>query len=143
MAAGGDPVELGRRLIEEVWAGSDRHAAAEIVAPGVVVHHSRAVAPGPNGQAAVGDYFRAGFPEARWAVEDAFGDGDRAAVRWRMEGRHEQRFEGVPATNREAELCGILIVRVEAGAIAEIWHAEDMLGLLDRIGAKPEVTVEG
>jgi hypothetical protein len=67
--------------------------------------------------------------------------GRRSAGGWR--GATSSGSRGVPATNREAELSGILIVRVEAGAIAEIWHAEDMLGLLDRIGAKPEVTVEG
>ena len=133
-----EAAELGRRLVEEVWAGSNRVVAAEIVAAGVVVHHSRAVAPGPDGQAAVGDYFRAGFPDARWAVEDIVAAGDKAAIRWRMSGRHERPFEGVARTGRDVDLAGILIVRVEAGRVAEIWHAEDMLGLLDRIGAKPE-----
>ncbi len=137
-----DPAGLGRRLVEEVWAKGDNAVAAEIVAPAVVVHLSRAVAPGPEGQAAVGDYFRTGFPDARWAVEDAFGAGDRAAVRWRMSGHHERPFEGVSPTGQEAELAGILIVRVEAGKIAEIWHAEDMLGLLDQLGAKPEATID-
>lgn len=137
-----DSAELGRRLVEEVWAKSDIAVAAEIVAPAVVVHLSRAVAPGPEGQAAVVVYFRAGFPDARWAVEDAFGAGDRAAVRWRMSGRHGRPFEGVAPIGREAELAGILIVRVEDGKIAEIWHTEDMLGLLDQIGAKPEAAAE-
>ncbi|MBA3414083.1 MAG: ester cyclase [Chloroflexia bacterium] len=135
--------ELGRRLVEAVWAASDQGAAAATVATAVVVHHSRAVAPGPDGQAAVGDYFRAGFPDARWAVEDVVAAGDKAAVRWRMTGRHDGPFEGVAPTGREAELAGILIVRVEGGKIAEIWHAEGMLGLLDRIGAKPEGTARG
>jgi len=138
-----DAAELGRRLVEEVWAGSDREIAAEIVAPGVVVHAARAVAPGPEGQAAVGDYFRAGFSEARWVVEDAFAAGDRAAVRWRMIGRHDGVFEGVAATGRDIQLLGILIVRVEEDRIAEIWHAEDMLGLLMGIGAKPEASEGG
>ena len=93
--------------------------------------------------ARVGDYWRAGFPDARWAVEDAFGAGDRAAVRWRMTGRHQAPFEGVPPTNREVDLTGILIVRVEGDRIAEIWHAEDVLGVMIRIGAKPEASEAG
>jgi predicted ester cyclase len=139
----GEAAELGRRLVETVWAGSDRATTAEIVAAEVVVHHSRAVAPGSGGQAAVGDYFRGGFSDAEWAVEDIVAAGDKAAVRWRMTGRHDRPFEGVAPTGRTVELAGILIVRAEAGKIAEIWHAEDMLGLLDRIGAKPEVSAGG
>ncbi len=130
--------DLGRRLVEEVWAGNDDRIAAEIVAAEVAVHPSRGVGPGPEGQAAVGEAFRSGFPDGRWTVEDAFAAGDRAAVRWRMEGRHEGTYEGIAATGRAAELTGILIVRVEGGRIAEIWHAEELLGLLDQLGAKPE-----
>ncbi len=138
-----EATDLGRRLVEEVWAGSDRGIAAEIVAAEVAVHPGRGVGPGPAGQAAVGEAFRSGFPDARWTVEDAFAAGDRAAVRWRMAGRHDGAYEGVAATGRAAELTGILIVRVEGERIAEIWHAEELLGLLDQLGAKPEAAAEG
>ena len=136
-----DAADLARRLIEKVWATADREVAGEIVAKDVVVHVSRSVGPGPEGQAAVGDYWRAGFPDGRWSADDAFGVGDRAAVRWRMQGRHDGTFEGVPATREDVVLNGIAIVRVENGKIAEIWHAEDLYGLFDRIGARPEANV--
>jgi predicted ester cyclase len=135
-----DATELARRLIERVWATADRETARELVADDVLVHVSRSIQPGPDGQAAVGTYFRAGFPEAIWSADDAFGVGDQAAVRWRMQGRHDGTFEGVPPTHRDVVLSGIAIVRVEGGKIVEIWHAEDLFGLFARIGAKPETT---
>ena len=135
-----DVAVLGRRLVEEVWATGDLAVAREVVAQEVCVHSSRAVEPGPEGQAEVGDYFRSGFSDARWQVEDAFAAGDRAAVRWRMTGRHDGVFELVEPTGREVQLVGIVIVRVDGAMIAEIWHAEDMLELLMGIGAKPEAS---
>lgn len=136
-----ESADLARRLIEEVWATGDREVARRIVAADVVVHISRAVAPGPEGQAGVGDYFRAGFPDARWTADDAFAAGDRAAVRWRMDGRHDGPFEGIAPTGRDVDLSGIAVVRVAAGRIAEIWRAEDLFGLFARIGARPETAV--
>jgi hypothetical protein len=136
-----DAATLARHLIERVWAAGDREAARAVVAEDVRVHGARAVGSGPEGQAGVGDYFRTGFPDARWSADDAFGAGDRAAVRWRMQGRHDGIFEGVPPTGRDAELGGIAIVRVAEGKIAEVWHAEDLFGLFERIGARPEASV--
>ena len=128
---------LAQQLIEVIWNGGDREAAREIVSEGVDVHPSRSVGPGPDGQAAVGDYFRSGFPDARWVVEDAFGEGDKAVVRWRMTGRHDGPFEGVPPTGTVVEFAGITVVRIDSGRIAEIWHAEDLFGLFAQIGARP------
>lgn len=138
-----DPAALGRQLVETVWAESDRSVAAKIIAADVIVHASRAIDPGPAGQAAIGDYFRGGFSNARWSVEDAFGADDRAAIRWRMVGSHDGEFEAIAATGRSVEFHGIAIVRLASGVIAEIWHAEDMLGLLDQLGVKPETSARG
>ena len=42
---------------------------------------------------------------------------------------------GAPATGRKVIMTGIDIERIEKGKIAEHWGGEDMLGLLQQIGA--------
>jgi hypothetical protein len=43
----------------------------------------------------------------------------------------------VSPTDRPVKLNGINIERVRDGKIVEIWHVEDLFGLLQQIGAAP------
>ncbi len=54
-----------------------------------------------------------------------------------MRGRHTGDLLGVPPSGKPFTLQGIDIVRVQGGKIAETWHLEDILGLLQQIGAIP------
>lgn len=139
----GGSADLARKLVERVWDGAGIDVARGIVADGVVVHPARSIAPGPGGQAAVGTCFHRGFPDARWVVGDAVGDGDRAVERWRMAGRHDGAFEGVPPTGVAVGFTDITVVRIEDGQIAEIWHAEDLFGLFEQVGARPVAGIPG
>jgi predicted ester cyclase len=42
---------------------------------------------------------------------------------------------GIPATGCEVEFRAFDIHRLEAGKIAQTWHLEDYLGLLNQLGA--------
>jgi predicted ester cyclase len=73
---------------------------------------------------------RSGFSDIKYEILDFISQGDRAAVRWIMRGRHTGDFLGVPATGREVEHHAVLILRFEGDKIAERWGVVDNYALL-------------
>jgi steroid delta-isomerase-like uncharacterized protein len=77
------------------------------------------------------------FPDIHWTVYDVIEDGNKLAVRWEFRGTHQGEFRGVSPTGRQMSMAGIDIYRVEDGRLAEHWHAVNVLGLLQQLGALP------
>ena len=81
--------------------------------------------------------FRAGFPDLRATVEDAFEQGERVAARVRDRGTHQGEFMGVQPTGRPIDIETIDIVRIVDGKCVEHWGVTDNLALMQQIGAIP------
>ena len=63
-------------------------------------------------------------------------DGDVAAIRFTMTGRHVNEFMGVPASGTAITLPGITILHFRQGdRVIERFSQADMLGLLIQVGA--------
>ena len=81
--------------------------------------------------------FRAAFPDGSFATQDFIVEGNQVAVRSIGTGTHEGAFYGIPPTGRAVEFQTIDIHRVEAGRIVETYHVEDLLGVMNQLGAFP------
>ncbi|MGZ9235246.1 MAG: ester cyclase [Anaerolineales bacterium] len=79
----------------------------------------------------------AAFPDSRVVVDDVIAEGDKVAVRHRLQGTHQTEFQGVPATGRQVEVGGIVIFRIEKGLIAEAWLNADIMGMMQQLGVVP------
>jgi steroid delta-isomerase-like uncharacterized protein len=134
-----DAVSLGSRFFTDILGKGDWSVADEIVDNDIVMHHP--ANPGPmRGREAVQGMlsaFRAGFPDLNMTVEDAFGSGDKAVVRWHMQGTHTADLFGIPPSNKKVNVNGISIVRVAGGKIVEDWVSEDTMGMMQQIGVVP------
>jgi len=134
-----DAVTIGRRFFEELLGKGDASVADEILADDVVMYHPSSPTP-VTPRAAVQGFlgaFRAGFPDMRMTVEDAFGSGEKAAVRWHMQGTHTENLFGMPPTGKAVSVKGISVVRVVGGKIVEDWVSEDTMGLMQQLGIIP------
>jgi hypothetical protein len=69
------------------------------------------------------------FHEVLW-------DGDTAAIRFTMGGRHAGEFMGVKPTGVEIALPGITILRFEGDRVVERHSQADVLVLLVQLGAR-------
>lgn len=132
-----DATTLGRRLFEDLLAPGDWSVADEILDPSVIMHHPASEQPIAGREAVQGTLaaFRNGFPDMRIAVLDAFGEGDRAVVRWQMTGTNTGALFGAPPTGRAVRVAGISILRAEDGLIVEDWVAEDTAGMMRQLSA--------
>ena len=90
---------------------------------------------GKQGIRSAATEFRAAFPDLRFATEDLFDEGERAAWRWTMTGTHKGKLGPVPASGRKVQVHGISIITLREGRILRDRVRADMVGLLAQIGA--------
>ena len=77
------------------------------------------------------------FGDRTFTVDVVFADGERVARRWTMTATHRAPFLGVPTTNKQVRMSGIDLLRIHDGKIVEIWHTEDVAGLMQQIAPPP------
>src|SRR5215204_1492878 len=129
-----------RRWIE-AYNERDWQAEAEVLAPGFVAHVS--AAPGPlEGLEAWRQFsgpFAEAFPDLRLTVEDIAAEGEKVAARVAFRGTHRGEFQGIPPSGKEVSFSSIEVNRVVGGKVEEHWVEIDLLGLMQQLGAIPEL----
>ena len=118
------------------YYGEGRYELAEeLVSADYVDHEAPPRTPaGPEGANAVLRWLRGAFNDLSYEVKDAFGDGDRVAIRLITRGTHTGEFMGKLATGRPFEMEAIHLYRIEGGRVAEHWAKRDDVALANQIG---------
>ena len=126
-----------RHMFDAVNA-SDLDRAHTLVADDVTVHTSiPGIEPGREGfRQFIGVYLSA-FPEQGVEVHEMVAEGDRVLVRHTHHVTHGGEFAGMPPSGKQAIVDGLELFRVNNGQIAEMWHHDDLLGLMQQLGAVP------
>ncbi len=130
-----DHKDLVRRLYEEALNHA-RYAdiVEELVAADAVTHDGlQSSQTGHQAVTATMHALHQAFTDLLFTVDDIIAENDRVAVRSHMTGRHTGPFAGQPATGRTVSQRAVVIYRIEAGQVAEVWPLIDRLGLLQQI----------
>jgi steroid delta-isomerase-like uncharacterized protein len=127
---------LVRKHFEQVWNGGDANAVTETLAPGYVGHDPNTATPvqGPEGYLTATAAFRAAFPDARFTIEELFGEGDRVVARLTLRATHTISWHGAAPTGHPIAVDGVIIYRLTGGKIAESWGLWNLHGLMKQIG---------
>jgi len=82
---------------------------------------------------------RRAFPDLRFTADVVVADGEFVAGRWTMTGTNTGTFDlfGLPPTGRPVTMTGQEIFRARDGKLAEVWHQEDVPGMLRQLGLEP------
>ena len=133
-----DRMQVARRFVEQVWGDGDREVANQIVAPDVVHHRRRrGERLGRDGLFQGLEMYDQGFPNRRFTQDDVLAEGEYVADRWTMTAVHEGELFGIPPTGRTVTLTGMNRYLIEADRIVEVWHDEDIQGMVDQLGGLP------
>lgn len=127
---------VARRFLDELWNEGNFDVVDELLARDYDGHSSTVIR-GPDGAMAFIPVARAAFPDFQFEVLDQIAEGDRVATRWKLVGTHEGSFQGASPSGKRVEMTGITIFRLAHGRLVEGWTNEDVLGLLQQIGAAP------
>ena len=127
---------IARRYQEEVWGKGNLALIDELLAPAFVDHSlPTGMEPGFAGAKRAVQGALDAFPDGQWTVEDLIAEGEKVAIRWKMQATHEHAFQGIAPGGKPVTVTGITILRIVDGKIVERWSTADMLSLLNQIGA--------
>jgi steroid delta-isomerase-like uncharacterized protein len=127
-----------RRVFEEIVNKQNLAAIDDLLSPDIVIH-----TPVPGVGSGIESFrqfigmFLSAFPQQHTELHDLIAEGDRVAVRHTHRGTHGGEFMGMPPTGRQFAVDGIEVFRIADGKVAEFWHMDDFLGLLQQLGAVP------
>ncbi len=127
---------IARRFLDELWNRRNFALVDQLLA-GDYDGHSSTVIRGPEGAMAFVPRLRNALPDFQFSILDQIAEGDKVATRWTIRGTHEGEFQGMPPSGKQIEMTGITIFRIANGKLIEGWTNEDVLGMLQQIGAVP------
>jgi steroid delta-isomerase-like uncharacterized protein len=132
--------KIVRRAFEEPWQGN-LDVVDELTARDYIGHDPANPEPlrGPEGVKEFISSYRAAFPDARITVEEQVAEGDLVATRWSGRGTHEGELMGVQPTGKQVTVSGLTISRLKGGKIVEEFQNWDNFGMMQQLGAIPEL----
>ena len=134
-------VDVVRRFNEEVFNGRDYDLVSELQTEDYVQHGPMAGVEVHGTEEAVETMrlFHAAFSDLEATEAFSFGDGEYVCTHYIYRGTHDGDFMGIAPTDVEAEVHGTIVNRFEDGKVAEAWVTVDLLGLLQQVGAVPDL----
>ena len=135
-----DNADLIKEFYDEILVAGNLDAIDELVTDDVV-DHEQGFPDQPPGKEGVKFFVKMmhdAFSDLKVTVDTTLSEGDLAAGRATITGKHTGDFMGVPASDKSFEIGSIDIIRVEDGKCAEHWGVTDNMSLMQQIGAIPE-----
>jgi predicted ester cyclase len=130
------------RRLEAAWQADDWNTLDELFAPDMVSHAAVPFLPtGPEGWKVAHRQMRAAVPDRQVTIEDIIAEGDRVVVRCRMVGTNRGGLPWAEAqpNGNPIDMEWISIYRIEGNKVVEHWAINDMMRLVQQIGASPEL----
>lgn len=128
------------RWFEEVWNQGREATIDELFATdGVTIGlgESDIEVRGPSQFKTFFYNLRTAFPDLHITIEDTLAEGEKVAVRLKIEGTHKGEGIGLSPTGRHISIAGIVIIRFADGKFVKAWNSWDQLGMLRQIGVIP------
>jgi len=135
---------LVRRYVEDVWGKGQTTLVAQLAASDICDHNPMPGQPrGMEGQRFAVDTFRRAIPDMRITVDLLVAEGDRVVDRWTCSGTQTGELFGLPPSGKRFTFTGTDMFRISNGKAAELWHMEDMLTMMQQLGAIPAASQAG
>jgi predicted ester cyclase len=126
---------LAARRYDTFWSTGDEALARAALAPDFM---DRTLPPGRAqglaGPLEASKIMRAAMPDLHCEIEQMIVAGDRTVVHLRFQGHFTGRFKQTQGQRQAIDFIATDIYRVVDGRIAENWHLEDNLTLLQQLG---------
>ncbi|WP_116137732.1 ester cyclase [Trinickia diaoshuihuensis] len=126
---------LAARRYDTFWTTGEPEMARAALAPDFIDRTlPRGRVQGIEGPLAASKTFHAAVPDVRCDVEQMIVAGDRVIAHLRFTGHFTGTFNGVHGAGQPIDFIATDIYRIRDGKIADNWHIEDNLTLLQQLG---------
>jgi len=134
-----DPRMLAARRYAAFWNTGDAQFARQALSPVFVDRTLPAGRPqGVDGPLQASEGFRKAVPDLSAEVQDMTVAGDRVAVHLRFRGHFTGVFGQLQGKGQAIDFQAHDLYRIQDGRIAENWHLEDNLSLMQQLGVLPQ-----
>ena len=128
-------VVTAARRYAAFWDTGDASYAQAALSPDFIDRTLPAGRPqGPTGPLAASQAFRKAVPDLRAEIDEMVVAGDRVSVHLHFHGHFSGQFGTVQGQGQPIDFQAFDLYRVEGGRIAENWHLEDNLSLMQQLG---------
>lgn len=103
-----------------------------------VVMHTHPDTKGIDSARSYYENYKTGFSNIKFTIVDVFGQGNKLAKHWRFQGKHTGNFFGIPPTNKDVDINGVTLVRMQDGKIAEEEDFLDNMSFMQQLGLIPQ-----
>lgn len=125
-----------RRFIQEVFNEGRLDRLDELLSPSYTYRDAPpGTPPGPEAIKQVVTMFRGAFPDLTITIEDQIAEGDMVCSRTTTRGTHQGTLFGIPATGKTVTMPGLTLVRIVDGRLVESWVKNDVMSLMNQLGA--------
>ena len=130
---------LYRRFIQEIFNEGNFDKLDELVSSEYKLQNAPLELPtGRDAIKHIVSMFRGAFPDLKITIEELIGENDILAARSVTQGTHKGTIFGIPPTNRTIAMPGLTMVRIIDNQLHESWVRNDLMGLLEQLGAGPK-----
>jgi len=132
--------EMYRRWLLEVWGAGHYEVDDELIHFDLVDHNRYEGQPdGRAGDVWAAQMVRRAFPDLHFVPNLVISDGGYVVGRWTMTGTNTGSIDlfGLPPTGRPVTMTGQEVFRAEGEQFVEVWHQEDLPGMLTQLGLQP------
>lgn len=80
------------------------------------------------------------FPDAIYSFEHTIIQGNEAASMFSLTGTQKAEFMGVPPSNKQVKLNGMIFFRFDGGKIVERWEIVDLLSAVKQLDVRQQLS---
>lgn len=127
-------IEENKALVRrwyDLWIDREWESLYDLRAGDFVDHSSQ------SGQRTGLDGLARAFPDCRIELTHVIAENDHVVNHAVMAGTHKNSFAGIPASGKSVSVTATNVWRIVDGKIAEMWHLEDIAGLMQQLGSMP------
>lgn len=117
--------------------GEERYAKAALSPNFVDLNLPKGRAQGPEGPLAGSKGFRAAVPDLTCTAEEVWVQGNQVIGRLRLAGHFTGTFGKLQGKGQPINFQAVDVYTIQDGKIVTNWHLEDMLTLMQQLGAVP------
>lgn len=133
-----------RRFIQQIFNEGHLSSIGDFVSPDSLHHEldGMAVPLGMSSSEGFADMihlYRLAFPDLQLEVQDQIAESDQVVTSLRIQGTQKGQLMGIGVSNKAVDVTGIRIDRLAEGKITESWFHWDGVGMLQQIGALPDL----
>jgi steroid delta-isomerase-like uncharacterized protein len=128
-----------QRFIQEVFNEGRLDMLEQLLSPSYVNKDAPpGTPPNAEGIKQVVANLRTAFPDLKFTIEDLVGEGDKVCARLTLTGTHRGVFFDIPPTGKTISVKEMTMIHFVDGRMVASWVLNDMLGLMNQLGAGPK-----